>query len=216
MSKDPYGITSSVYDLMIEPFLAPIRRRTLDLLRERFGPGGGALILEVACGTGTQSRILAASGFHVLALDRSRGMIRMARKKRCIAGDGWLAPIRSDASRLPFGEKVFDAVVFQMALHEMKDSIRNLSAREAIRVAKRDALLVFADFVPMPSAGGSGVLLAFVERLAGAEHFRNGQRFIKEGGLLHFLECSGIEANPVRRFFHGHVCLAVARPAPSD
>jgi hypothetical protein len=43
------------------------------------------------------------------------------------------------------------------------------------------------------------------------EHFRNGRRFIKDGGLLSFLENLNLEIVKTHKFFQGNICLAVAR-----
>ncbi len=50
-------------------------------------------------------------------------MIKQTQKKEVIGGVGRVASIRADASHLPFSSAVFDAVVFQLALHEMKNKI---------------------------------------------------------------------------------------------
>jgi ubiquinone/menaquinone biosynthesis C-methylase UbiE len=210
MNDDPYAM-GPMYDILIEPFLARIKRLTVSLLEKKLSGRSNPLILEMACGTGTQSRLLADRGFRVVALDKSRSMIRKANRKRRKKAEGSLISIRGDASRLPFQPAVFDGVVFQMALHEMNSSIRKLSLLESIRVAKTDAPLIFVDFIPIVTATAITHTLTFIEWLAGKEHFRNGQEFLKTGGLLTFLAENGLDPEPVRNFFQDHISLAVAK-----
>ena len=140
MTYDPYSIGSRVYDRTIEPFLKPLKRLTVKILCDRFAQVPGAYVLEVACGTGTQSHLLAREGIRVVALDKSYGMIKQTQKKGNRGGVDRFASLRADASRLPFSCAVFDAVVFQLALHEMQNEIREHSAREIKRVAKKSAI----------------------------------------------------------------------------
>ena len=211
MVYDPYSIGSRVYDRIIEPFLKPLKRLTTKILREKFTQVPGAHVLEVACGTGTQSYLLAREGIRVVALDKSYGMIKQTQKKEIIGGVGGIASIRADASYLPFSSAVFDAVVFQLALHEMKNKIREHSAREIKRVAKENAIFIMADFVHAKGFTVSKYILAMVELMAGREHFCNGREFIRQGGLLKFLDKLGLQAEATYPFFDGNIQLAVAR-----
>jgi len=211
MATDSYSIGSSAYDFLIEPFLGRIKRLTVKILLEKFTKLHDVRVLEVACGTGTLSRLLAREGFDVLALDKSYSMIRQAYNKihdSCI-GRGTI--IHGDASTMPFYSASFDAVIIQFGLHEMKKKIRIDSFREVIRVAKKNAVFVVVDFVPTNKFSFSKFILSIIEFIAGIDHFRNGRKFIKDGGLLSFLENLNLEIIENHRFFHGNICLAVAR-----
>lgn len=211
MATDSYSIGSSVYDFFIEPFLARIKLLTVRILLKRFNKSHDVRILEVACGTGTLSHLLAKKGFNVLALDKSYSMIKLAKNKIDDSCIGRVAAIHGDASIMPFYTASFDAVVIQFGLHEMKNKIRINSFREVIRVAKKNAVFVVVDFVPTNKLSFSKFILTIIEFIAGMEHFRNGRRFIKDGGLLSFLENLNLEIIQNHSFFQGNICLAVAR-----
>jgi len=211
MSKDSYSIGSNAYDFLIEPFLARIKLLTVRILLERFNKSHDVRILEVACGTGTLSHLLAKKGFDVLALDKSYSMIRQAYNKIHDSCIGRVTAIHGDASTMPFYSASFDAVIIQFGLHEMKNKIRIDSFREVIRVANKNAVFVVVDFVPTYKLSYSKFILTIVEFIAGMEHFRNGRKFIKDGGLLSFLENLNLEIIENHRFFQGNICLAVAR-----
>ena len=112
---------------------------------------------------------------------------------------------------MPFYAESFDAVIMQLGLHEMENKIRIKSGKEMIRVAKKDAVFLLFDFSPTNKWSFSKFILTIIEFIAGTEHYRNGRRFIKQGGILSFLENLNLEIIKKREFFHGNICLAVAK-----
>jgi demethylmenaquinone methyltransferase/2-methoxy-6-polyprenyl-1,4-benzoquinol methylase len=211
MAIDPYSIGSRVYDFLIEPFLARIKLLTVRILLKRINKSHDMRILEVACGTGTLSHLMAEKGFQVLALDKSYSMIRQAYKKINEHCNGRVVLIRGDASTIPFYSTSFDVVIMQLGLHEMENKIRIESGLEMIRVAKKNAVFIFFDFVPTDKLSFSKFILTIVEFMAGTDHFRNGRSFIRDGGLLTFLENLNLEVIENHRFFKGNIFLTVAR-----
>jgi len=211
MATDSYSIGSSAYDFLIEPFLARVKLLTVRILLKRFNKSHDVRILEVACGTGTLSHLLAKERFHVVALDKSYSMIRQAYNKIHDSCIGRVTAIHGDASTMPFFSASFDAVIMQLGLHEMENKTRMNSGREMIRVAKKNAVFIVFDFAPTNKLSFSKFILLIIEFIAGIDHFRNGRSFIKDGGLLSFLENLNLEIIKKRKFFHGNICLAVAR-----
>jgi ubiquinone/menaquinone biosynthesis C-methylase UbiE len=63
-------------------------------LRECLGPGGGAVCLDVACGTGRSGRVLRETGYRAVGFDISADQLRFARPRLAAA-------VRADARRLP-------------------------------------------------------------------------------------------------------------------
>ena len=211
MAIDSYNIGSSVYDFLIEPFLARIKLLTVRILLKRINKSHDVRILEVACGTGTLSYLLAKKGFNVFALDKSYSMIKHAQNKIAASCIGRVTAIHGDASTMPFYSASFDTVIMQLGLHEMENKIRMNSGREIIRVAKKNSVFIFFDFAPTNKLSFSKFILTIIEFMAGIDHFRNGRSFIKDGGLLTFLENIDLEIIENHRFFNGNICLAVAR-----
>jgi ubiquinone/menaquinone biosynthesis C-methylase UbiE len=62
--------------------------------RECLGPGGGAVGLDIACGTGRSGRILRETGYRAVGFDISADQLRFARPRLAAA-------VRADARRLP-------------------------------------------------------------------------------------------------------------------
>lgn len=96
-----------------------------------------AAILEVGVGTGAIAAPLTDLGHHVVGVDLSRAMLRQAAKR--LPG----RVVEGDATRLPFRDTSFDAVVAVWAVHLVVDV--PALAREVVRVLRPEgALLVVA------------------------------------------------------------------------
>lgn len=93
------------------------------------------MVLDVAAGTGSISRLLEASGYRVVAVDLSQEMLtRHSGPFR----------VRALADRLPFPEKTFDAVTFGYLLRYVEDPVVTL--REMSRVLRPGGLVGMVEF----------------------------------------------------------------------
>ncbi|MFC4987945.1 MULTISPECIES: class I SAM-dependent methyltransferase [Saliphagus] len=111
-----------------------IDRREKRALLEAVGPVEGREILEIACGTGRFTTMLARRGADVVGLDISAAMLRQGREKARRAGVAdHLEFLRGDAGRLPFPDDHFDTVVAMRFFHLADDPEGFL--REMRRVA---------------------------------------------------------------------------------
>jgi SAM-dependent methyltransferase len=70
-------------------------------LRECLGPGGGAVCLDVACGTGRSGRVLRETNYRALGFDISAEQLQFARTRLAAA-------VRADARRLPLPDASAD------------------------------------------------------------------------------------------------------------
>jgi SAM-dependent methyltransferase len=93
------------------------KRAVLDAI----GPVGGKRVLEIACGTGRFTALLAAHGADIVGLDISAPMLREGHAKVAHAGAGDdIEFVRGDAARLPFPDDYFDTV-FAMRFFHLAD-----------------------------------------------------------------------------------------------
>jgi len=69
--------------------------------RECLGPGGGAVCLDVACGTGRSGRVLREADYRAVGFDISADQLRFARSRLAAA-------VRADARRLPLPDASAD------------------------------------------------------------------------------------------------------------
>jgi SAM-dependent methyltransferase len=95
-----------------------IDRREKSAVLDAVGPVEGERVLEIACGTGRFTVMLAERGADVVGLDISGPMLQQGRAKARRAGvAGSLEFMRGDAGRLPFPDDYFDSVVAVRFFH---------------------------------------------------------------------------------------------------
>ena len=93
-----YDGYSDWYD---ETFSATHPEKQETWFRECLGAGGGAVCLDVACGTGRAGRLLREAGYRAVGFDISADQLRYARSRLAAA-------VRADARRLPVPDACAD------------------------------------------------------------------------------------------------------------
>ena len=112
-----------------------IDRREKTAVLEALGPVEDKDVLEIACGTGRFTVMLAERGANIVGLDISSAMMAQGRQKAKSAGVSELVEfMRGDAARLPFPDDHFDAV-FAMRFFHLADTPAKFLA-EMCRVSK--------------------------------------------------------------------------------
>lgn len=105
----------------------------------------GARVLDVACGTGDLSLVLAEAGrARVVGLDFCRPMLEIARRK-ADEGSRPIPFVEGDALRLPFADETFDAATIAFGLRNLAgvaDGLREL--RRILKPGGRLAVLEFS------------------------------------------------------------------------
>jgi demethylmenaquinone methyltransferase/2-methoxy-6-polyprenyl-1,4-benzoquinol methylase len=91
------------------------RRATIDAL----ALPAGALVLDLACGTGDLSRLAHKAGYRVIGADLSAGMLAANRAGTPL--------VESESSALPFPDGAFDGMVCGYALRNFTDLARSLA-----------------------------------------------------------------------------------------
>jgi ubiquinone/menaquinone biosynthesis C-methylase UbiE len=118
-----------------------IDRREKRAVLDAIAPVSGERVLEIACGTGRFTVMLAERGADVVGLDISDAMLAQGREKARQANVAdQIEFMRGDAGRLPFPDDHFDAVVAMRFFHLADTPLEFLT--EMARVAKR---IVFFD-----------------------------------------------------------------------
>ncbi|WP_276252725.1 class I SAM-dependent methyltransferase [Halomontanus rarus] len=99
-----------------------IDRREKRAVLEAIEPLEDRRVLEIACGTGRFTTMIADRGADVVGLDISAAMLQQGRKKARAAGvSDRLEFLRGDAGRLPFPDDHFDTVVAMRFFHLADD-----------------------------------------------------------------------------------------------
>lgn len=131
--------------------------------REALAVGPGDKVLDLAAGTAVSTVELEKSGAWCVAADFSVGMLK--------AGSARPVPkVAADATRLPFGDAMFDAVTISFGLRNVVDNLAGL--REMARVTRSGGRLVVCEFstptVPVFSTVYKEYLMRALPRVARA------------------------------------------------
>jgi ubiquinone/menaquinone biosynthesis C-methylase UbiE len=123
-----------------------IDRREKEAVLGALAPLEGKRVLEIACGTGRFTVMLAERGADVVGLDISRAMLAQGREKARDAGvEEHISFLLGDAARLPFPDDYFDAV-FAMRFFHLADTPAKFLT-EMARVSKAQVFFdTFNDF----------------------------------------------------------------------
>lgn len=126
----------------------------------------GMQVLEIGCGTGTLSLLMARRGARVTAIDASVGMLAEAERKAADAGlSEAIAFHNLDVTELSdhFEPGRFDVVVSTLAFSEFPPEVRLFALNEATQLLKPNGRLLIAD--EMVPAGFWAKLLFWLVRL---------------------------------------------------
>lgn len=129
-----------------------------------------AVALDLGCGGGHASFVLAPLVRQVVAYDLSEAMVAMVRTEAARRGLANLEARQGSAERLPDPAGAFDLVVSRYSAHHWHDTAAGLA--EARRVLKPGGLAVFMDVVaPVPAL--LDTWLQSLELLRDPSHVRN-------------------------------------------
>lgn len=101
-------------------------------------------LLDIGTGTGRMAELFAESAEHIVALDRSLAMLRVARAKLQHLPAGRVELVQGDFTGLPFADASFDTVLFHQVLHFAANPAAALT--EAARVLRPGGRIAIVDF----------------------------------------------------------------------
>ena len=101
-------------------------------------------VLDIGTGTGRMAELFAERADHIVALDRSLDMLRVARAKLQDLPTQKVELVQGDFTDLPFMDDSFDTILLHQVLHFAQEPERALA--EASRVARNGAHIAIVDF----------------------------------------------------------------------
>lgn len=207
-AKDPYRRIAGVYDRLIEPMQAGVRRVALEVVP----PEPEWQVLDVGCGTGTGMAQYVEAGCTVTGVDVSPAMLEKATAR---LGDRAELHI-TDGDILPFDGGSFDLVTTSMVLHEVPADARAALVTEMARVARPDGRLLFVDFRLGSLRGWKGptlrALSSVVELFSG--HYSGYRSFKTAGGVPGVVGAAGLGIEREKIVAGGNVAIYVVAPKP--
>jgi ubiquinone/menaquinone biosynthesis C-methylase UbiE len=142
------------YDVLHRVLFGGRRRRVFTQLAALSGVRPGDRVLDVGCGTGYFTRVMAeavTSGGTVLGVDPSREVIARARRLTRVANCTFSEGI-GEALDAPDGS--YDVVVSSLMIHHLSETLRPQAIREMLRVLRPGGRVLIADFRPPTSRIG--------------------------------------------------------------
>ena len=101
-------------------------------------------LLDVGTGTGRMAELFEPAASHVVALDNSPEMLRLARARLQHLAPGRVELVQGDFAALPFANASFDTVLFHQVLHYAQSPEEALA--EAARVTRAGGRIAIVDF----------------------------------------------------------------------
>ncbi|MCP3975794.1 MAG: methyltransferase domain-containing protein [bacterium] len=205
-NTDPYRRIAGVYDRLIEPMQAGVRRVALDVVP----PQPGWQVLDVGCGTGTGLAPYVEAACRVNGVDVSAAMLQKASAR--LGDHANLQLIEGDA--LPFDDDHFDLVTTSMVLHEVPLEARVPLAIEMARVTRPGGWMLLIDFRFGSLRGWKGptfrALSVVIERFSG--HYSGYKSFKGSGGVPGLVENAGLGIDQKKIVAGGNVAIYVVTP----
>jgi len=140
LMRQMFGTIAPRYDFVTHVFSYGMDRCWKQFAVQKASLSNGAMVLDLACGTGDFSQIILQSlpGARVVAVDLTEQMLDMTRS-RCRA-----EVVCADAVALPFPDRLFDCVFVGYGLRNFPNL--NSALREMHRVTRPGGLMVSLDF----------------------------------------------------------------------
>ncbi len=204
------GGISINYATIVDPILRDVRIYLPDFA----GMKAGDRVLDVCCGSGAQVYEYYRKGLAAHGVDNSQRMLDLAQRYYAKSNMSSASFTLTDAAHLPFADDSFDFTYISLALHDKDVTLVNSIIREMKRVTYPGGALVFADYsMPLPRSV-TGYFIRVIEFFAGALHFSNFRRYLKNGGLQCVLETNALSIVKETRVKRGNITLVLAH-APS-
>jgi len=204
--KEKSKFRAVTYDPLLYIFLNPVRYEVAEMLISL--EGTDKKILDMCCGTGNQLKILAEHGFTDLCgVDISSAMTSVAKKN-----NHSIRIYTEDAADTGFQSASFDIVLLSYSIHEKKPGTRTALLKEAHRLLKKDGFLVIADYEFAEEIKPfTRLVIFFIERIAGKDHFRNFRHYCENDGLKGVVDSTKYEYMQRRPVLFDSTVLSVLR-----
>jgi len=172
------------YKVFIDPLINGLRRSLASMIVP------GEKVIDVACGTGALSLVMARHAGYVTGIDLSEDMIITARRTAQKRQSSNVTFVLLDATDLScFPDLSFDVAVSTLAMHQFDPETGIKVLGEMRRIAKR---IIIADY-NCPMRSGPAAWLAWsIERAARGDHYRNFRKYMAREGMNRLATDAGL------------------------
>ena len=183
-SKTTHWYDGLFYNLFITPFESEIMSLMDELI-----PAGSSVI-DLGCGPGALALKLSPKCRTVTGVDISNRMISYANRQKEKKGAANLCFICEDASTMaPIQKEKFSFAILSLCLHGMSTDVREDVIKNSLKLADK---VIITDFIsPWPrNIRGAGQII--LEKIEGAESFKNFNDWLLIGGIDGFVKGIGL------------------------
>jgi ubiquinone/menaquinone biosynthesis C-methylase UbiE len=173
------------YDRFATVLFGGRRRHIFTQLAARSGARPGDRVLDIGCGTGYLTRVMAravAPDGDVIGIDSSPEVIdharRLTHQPNCTYTEG-------TATALDATDKSVDVVVSSLMIHHLPDSTRSDAIHEMYRVIRPEGHVLVAEFRPPSTRIGQSLVSPFVSTAMTHNPIRQLEPMIHDAGFQH-------------------------------
>lgn len=191
------------YDLELHKRISSyFERRAVERALERAGVKDG-LILDVPCGAGRLTEVLAPFARRIVSADYSPTMVKVHKRRH---GDRHPDALVADSFRLPFRDRTFDVVYSARLSHHIGDEALRLAyLREVLRVAKGWTIVTIFDSRSLKN------VLRNIRRVFNKKRPKNTLSREQVVDVASAAGFSVVDAIPLSRLASGHVFYVLQR-----
>lgn len=185
------GLDDTLLCRMVGPMMNSVRAH----VPEFAGMQPGDRVLDICCGTGSQTLEYARRGIIAGGIDLDPGMIETADRRRRASQIRNAYFHTADAMDLPFEDDSYDYISITLALHQRTENERDAVISEMKRVVKSDGSLVIIDYTaPLPRVA-SAYFSQALESVTGGKHRTCFKWYVAQGGLETIIEHCGLRVD---------------------
>jgi ubiquinone/menaquinone biosynthesis C-methylase UbiE len=158
------------YDICATIFFGGRRRRVFSRLAAESGARPGNRVLDVGCGTGYFTRLMAqavAPGGSAHGVEPSAEAVAHARRMTRLDNCTFAVGV---AEALDAPDGAYDVVVSSLMIHHLPETLRPRATSEMFRVLRPGGAVLVAEFRPPASKLGRRLVKAFAQHEAMAEN----------------------------------------------
>ena len=172
-----------IYNKLIDPLLSGLRKLIKSMISENTS------LVDIASGTGELVLSLAGHCNEMIGIDLEAHKVDYCNGRLIGEMNNTIQFKQINALDLSANlDKKYDYSCMSMALHQFHTSERAKIIDEALKVSDT---LIIADYNNDLPKGFKHMLVFFIERIAGKEHYTNFKSFRKEGGVRGIIAKNG-------------------------
>lgn len=166
-----------------DKFIAPNQDKMFGEIKKFIQPD--STVIDVGCGTGRFSFLIADKVNKVVGIDLSEKNISTAKRRLERNSNSKISFLHTSLSELINTNQHFDYAIMTYVIHEVEPEERINLLKEMSLIADK---VIIGDYLVPIKKGLWGVFNELVEYFAGEDHYRNFKSFVADNGLTNLAD----------------------------